>query len=35
MLIFALAHNLMRMVRLAPELIGLGTGASAIPGMAA
>jgi len=27
--LFALAHNLMRMVALAPELIGLGTGASA------
>lgn len=35
MLIFALAHNLMRMVSLAPDLIGIGTGASAIPGMAA
>jgi transposase len=30
---FALAHNLMRMVRLAPELIGIGTGTSAVPGM--
>ena len=35
MLIFALAHNLMRMVSLVPDLIGIGTGASAIPGMAA
>jgi len=35
MLIFALAHNLMRMVSLAPELIGIGTGTSAIPGMLA
>ena len=34
MLIFALAHNLMRMVALAPELLGIGTGTSAIPGMA-
>jgi len=31
--LFALAHNLMRMVRLAPELIGIGTGTSAVPGM--
>ena len=35
MLLFALAHNLMRMASLAPELIGIGTGTSAIPGMAA
>ncbi len=35
MLIFALTHNLMRMVSLAPELIGIGTGTSAIPGMGA
>jgi transposase len=35
MLIFALAHNLMHMVSLAPDLIGIWTGASAIPGMAA
>jgi hypothetical protein len=35
MLIFALAHNLMRMVSLAPDLIGLGTGTSAFPGMMA
>jgi transposase len=27
--LFALAHNLMRMVKIAPQLIGLGTGASA------
>lgn len=32
-LIFALAHNLMRMVALAPELLGIGTGISAIPEM--
>ena len=31
--LYALAHNLMRMVRLAPELIGIGTGTSAVPGM--
>src|SRR5574338_1259738 len=31
MLIFALAHNLMRMATLAPELLGIGTGASAMP----
>lgn len=35
MLMFALAHNLMRMANLAPELLGIGTGASAIPGMGA
>jgi len=35
MLFFALAHNLMRMVSLAPELLGIGTGASAIPGIGA
>lgn len=35
MLMFALAHNLMRTVSLAPELLGIGTGASAIPEMAA
>lgn len=34
-LLFALAHNLMRMVRLAPQLIGIGTGTSAVPGMVA
>lgn len=33
-LLFVLAHNLMRMVRLAPELIGIGTGTSEIPEMA-
>ena len=32
--LFALAHNLMRMVSLAPELIGIGTGTSARPEMA-
>lgn len=31
--LFALAHNLMRMARLAPELVGIGTGSSAVPGM--
>lgn len=31
MLIFALAHNLMRMAALAPELIGIGTGTCAFP----
>ena len=35
MLMFALAHNLMRMVALAPELLGIGTGASATPGIGA
>jgi transposase len=30
MTLFALAHNLMRMVALAPELIGIGTGTSAM-----
>jgi transposase len=35
MLMFALAHNLMRMAALAPDLIGIGTGASAISGMGA
>ncbi len=35
MLMFALAHNLMRMVSLTPELLGIGTGASAIPGIGA
>jgi transposase len=33
-LLFALAHNLMRMVTLAPEMVGIGTGTSEIPGMA-
>jgi transposase len=33
-LLFVLAHNLMRMMRLAPELIGLGTGTSGILEMA-
>jgi IS5 family transposase len=31
--LFALAHNLMRMATLAPELIGIGTGPSAVPAM--
>lgn len=31
MLIFALAHNLMRMASLAPELLGRGIGVSAMP----
>ena len=30
---FALAHNFMRMVKLAPQLLGIGTGASAFPAM--
>lgn len=34
MLFFALAHNLMRSAALAPHLLGIGTGISAIPGMA-
>jgi IS5 family transposase len=29
-LLFALAHNLMRMVSLAPEMVGIGTGTSGI-----
>jgi transposase len=33
MLIFALAHNLMRMASLAPDLIGIGTSTSAMPGI--
>ncbi len=33
-LLFVLAHNLMCVLRLAPELIGIGTGTSAVPGMA-
>ena len=33
MLIFALAHNLMRMVSLAPDLIGIGTGTSILSGL--
>lgn len=32
-LLFVLAHNLMRMVSLAPEWVGIGTGTSGIPGM--
>lgn len=35
MLIVALAHNLMRMLSLVPELIGIGTGPSAVPEMVA
>jgi hypothetical protein len=31
--LFALAHNLMRMASLAPELIGIGTGPCAVPAM--
>ena len=31
--LFALAHNLLRIATLAPELMGLGTRTSAIPGM--
>ena len=33
-LLFALAHNLMRMAHLAPEMVGIGTGASGIREMA-
>ena len=29
-LLFALAHNVMRMFNLAPELVGIGTGASSV-----
>jgi IS5 family transposase len=32
-LLFALAHNLMRAATLAPELVGIGTGTSAVPQM--
>jgi transposase len=35
MLLFVLAHNLMRMVALAPDLLGIGTGTSVIHGMGA
>ena len=35
MLLFALAHNLMRMLALTPDLLGIGIGASAIPGIGA
>ena len=31
--LFALAHNLMRMASLAPEWVGIGTGPSAVPAM--
>jgi len=31
---FVLAHNLLRMVKLAPQLLNIGTGTSAIPAMA-
>jgi len=30
-LLFALAHNLMAMLRQAPQLLGIGTGTSAMP----
>jgi transposase len=33
MLMFALAHNLMRTAALAPQLLGIGTGISTIPGV--
>ena len=33
-LLFARAHNLMRAATLAPELVGIGTGTSAVPQMA-
>jgi transposase len=33
-LLFALAHNLMRAATLVPELVGIGTGMSAVPQMA-
>ena len=32
-LLFALAHNLMRMADLAPQLLGIGTGTSSVPGI--
>ena len=32
-LFFALAHNLMRVASLAPEMLALGKGASAVPGI--
>jgi IS5 family transposase len=32
MLIFALAHNLMRMATLAPEWLRMGTGTPSVPG---
>jgi len=35
MLIFALAHNLMRMAALAPEWLGIETGTSGVPGLLA
>lgn len=35
MLLFALAHNLMRTASLAPDLLGIGIGASALPGLGA
>jgi transposase len=35
MLMFALAHNLMRMAALAPDLLGIGTGTSAIAAIGA
>jgi hypothetical protein len=33
--LYALAHNLMRMVKLAPQLVGRGTGAPAVAAAAA
>ena len=33
--LYALAHNLMRMISLAPEMLGIGTGTSEICPMAA
>lgn len=32
-LLFALAHNLMRMADLAPQLLGIGAGTSSVPGI--
>jgi IS5 family transposase len=34
-MLYALAHNLMRMAKIAPQLIGLGTGASSMAAAAA
>ena len=34
-LLFALAHNLMVILRQAPKLLGIGTGTSAMPAMVA
>ena len=33
-MLFALAHNLMRMVQLVPEWFGIGTGTYTVPEMA-